>query len=240
MNQQAIQDYITGFGRRFLEADLLDKYFEMKIIPGYLAKNFPNARTVLDLGCGTGLYFWASFLPLLERLDGIDLYKEFISEADRVINLDKVPDGYQMAHEFLGQTFTLDDLHKLKAKRGNLVIADFRKHFPDPIASSRYDLVTEFGSIGEVQTNAEFIDVVKRSAEVLKQGGSMMFVNFLEREIDTPAQALGRFTPDSLELGEPLFHEAVQKSGMIMVDFNSVNQKEGPIKTFFYGFARKQ
>ncbi len=239
MNTRAIEDYVNGFGRRFLEANLLDKFFEMKIIPEYIKRNFPDAKVVLDLGYGTGLYFWASFLPSLEQLDGLDLYQEFLDEADRVINLNTVPEGYRLAHDYLHETFTVNDLHKLKTKRGTVVVGDFRKPFPESIASTQYDLITEFGSIGEVTTNSEFIEVIKRSAQLLKPNGSILFVNFLERQIDSSAQALGRYTPDSLQLREELFQQAVKEAGMEMIDFNTVEQPEGPIKTFFYGFARK-
>lgn len=235
-----VEAYITGFGRRFLEADLLEKFPEMKILPKYLKIHFPNAKTVLDLGCGTGLYFWASFIPSLRHLDGIDLYQEFINEADRVVNMDQVPEGYKLAHNYIGEPFVADDFKRLKAVRGAILVGDFRKPFPEPISSTQYDLITEFGSIGEVATNTEFIDVVKRSAALLRTGGAMMFANFLEHKVDSEAQALGRFTPDSLTLNEYLYRKAVQESGMEIVDFHAVDQPEGPIKTFFYGFALKK
>lgn len=33
MDEQAINEYVTGFGRRFLYKDVLDKFPETKIIP---------------------------------------------------------------------------------------------------------------------------------------------------------------------------------------------------------------
>lgn len=119
------------------------------------------------------------------------------------------------------------------------MVGDFRQSFPEAIQNTRYDLVTEFGSIGEVETNAEFIDVVERSAQLLNPNGAWLFVNFLERELDASAQVLGRFTPDSLQLGENLFHESVVSAGLKMVDFHAIDQPERVVKTFFYGFASK-
>lgn len=235
-----VESYVTGFGRRFLEADLLEKFPEMKVLPQYLKTHFSGAKDVLDLGCGTGLYFWASFLPSLQRIDGIDLYQEFVDEADRVVSLDQVPEGYRQAHEYIGESFTIEDLKRLKAARRTIAVGDFRKPFPEPIASTQYDLVAEFGSLGEVATHDEFTNVVKRSAALLHPGGAMMFVNFLERQVDSDAQALGRFTHDSLTLNEDLYRQAVKEAGMELVDFHAVDQPEGPIETFFYGFAIKR
>lgn len=125
MDQQAIKDYVTRFGRRFLYTDVLEKYPETKVIPSYAKGHFPKAETVLDLGFGTGIWFWASFLPSLERIDGFDLYQESLNEAERVLNLPEVPEGYIAAHAHIGDTYTLADFKKLQKAKGNLFIQDY-------------------------------------------------------------------------------------------------------------------
>ena len=58
MDERAIQDYVTGFGRRFLYEDVLDKFPETKMVPAFLKQHFANAEIVLDLGFGTGTLQW--------------------------------------------------------------------------------------------------------------------------------------------------------------------------------------
>lgn len=241
MDEQAIQEYVAGFGRRFLYKDVLEKFPETKIIPAFLKKNFFHAETVLDLGFGTGIWFWASFLPSLKRIDGFDIYQQALDEADRVLNLSEVPDGYMEAHKYLGESYTTEDFVKLREKRGNLLSQNYLASWPESIANIQYDLVTEYGGIGEVETNQQFKDIIKKSAQVLKPGGEMMFVNFLEKEVGELEKKLGRHTPDSLHLSTGLFEEAVEEAGMNMVEFHAIDHPEGmPImQTFFYGYASK-
>lgn len=241
MDELAIQQYVTGFGRRFLHKDVLNKFPETKIIPAFLKKHFPHAETVLDLGFGTGIWFWASFLPSLKRIDGFDIYKQALDEADRVLHLDEVPNGYAAAHEYIGETYTNKDFQKLRTARGNLIIQDYLQQWPEVISNTKYDLVTEYGGIGELATNQQFKEIIKKSSSVLKENGSMVFVNFLEKEVPDLEKKLGRHTPDSLQLGAPLFEEAVSEADMKMIEFYAIDNPDGmPImKTFFYGFATK-
>lgn len=241
MDEQAIQEYVTGFGRRFLYTDVLEKFPETKIIPAFLQEHFSRAETVLDLGFGTGIWFWASFLSSLKRIDGFDIYQQALEEADKVLNLSEVPEGFVAAHEYIGEKYTTEDFKKLKIARGNLLIQDYLAPWPESIANTQYDLVTEYGGIGEVETNQQFKDIIKKSTQVLKPGGSMMFINFLEREVGELEKKLGRHTPDGLHLGIELFEEAVQEAGIKMIEFHAIDNPEGmPImQTFFYGFATK-
>src|SRR6185437_935863 len=114
MDEQAIKEYVTGFGRRFLQKDVLEKFPETKIIPAFLKKHFSSVETVLDLGFGTGIWFWASFLPSLKKIDGFDIYQQALDEADRVLHLPEVPEGYIVAHEYIDEKYTSEDYKKLK------------------------------------------------------------------------------------------------------------------------------
>lgn len=241
MNKQEVQAYVTGFGRRFLQADVIEKYPETKIIPKYLKEHFSNAENVLDLGFGTGIWFWASFLPALKRIDGFDLYQESLDEVDRVLNLAQIPEGYTAAHEYLGTTYTTEDFKKLRDKRGSLFIKDYLTEWPEVIRNTHYDLVTEFGGIGELNSDQEFTDIIKKSADILKPGGYMMFVNFLEKAVPNLEKKLGRYTPEGLHLSTELYYHAVQEAGMTMVDFHAIENPEGmpTMKTFFYGYCQK-
>ena len=180
-------------------------------------------------------------MPTLKRIDGFDIYQQALDEADRVLNLPEAPIGYVAAHKYLGEAYTNADFQKLRDTRGNLIIQDFLQSWPEAIAGSEYDLITEYGGIGEVETNQQFKDVIAKSAAVLKPGGSMVFVNFLEKEVPDLERELGRYTPDGLKLGTPLFETAVVDAGMEMVEFHAIDNPIGmPImQTFFYGYATK-
>lgn len=109
----------------------------------------------MDLGFGTGLWFWASFLPALQQIDGIDLYQEALEEASRVFEVDRVSAGYRVAHAKVGQVFTLSDLKQLKQKRGRFAFQDYREAWPETILRTQYDLVTEHrGGLGQMNSEA--------------------------------------------------------------------------------------
>lgn len=242
MNIDPIVQYVTGFGRRFLYDNLLAKFPETKIIPKYIKDHFSKSEYVLDLGFGTSVWFWASFLPSLKRIDGFDLYQQALDEAERIINLDEIPEGYKIAHNFIEDHFSLEDWKRLKTAKGNLVIQDYRQPWPKTITQNKYDLITEYGGIGEVDSNQEFINIIKQSSKVLKPKGHMMFVNFLEKKttIGDIEKKLRRFTPDSLQLNTNLYKQATEEAGMNIIDFHAVDNPEGMpiIQTFFYGYAQ--
>ena len=109
-----------------------------------------------------------------------------LDEADRVLHLPEAPEGYVAAHKYISENYTQVDWKKLKKKRGNLFIQDYRDNWPKVITNSQYDLVTEYGAIGELETNQDFINIIKKSPSILKPGGYIMFLNFLEKEILEP------------------------------------------------------
>jgi len=238
---QVIRAYITGFGRRFLAADLLEKFPETKTIPSFIRSRFVAARTVLDLGFGTGIWFWASFLPALERIDGVELYQEALDEAERVLHLPEVPDGYAAAHNYLGESYTIEQFRELQRTRGHLVAGDVFGDWDPQIANSCYDLVTEYGGLGKLETTDQFMEIVARCAQVLNPGGAMFFVNFVEKQLTPIEKKLGEEIPQVLQWGLALFEQAVQAAGMELKEFYELDQPEGMtnIQTFMYGYATK-
>jgi len=237
---QLLKAYYEEFGGGYFQPGVFEQYPETKTIPGYIAEHFGGARHVLDLGFGTGLWFWASFLRSLERLDGIDEHPEALKEADKVFQAPAVPAGFQAAHARIGQDFTLNDVRRLKSKRGHFVFQDYRRSWPDVLCNTRYDLVTEHGGgFGTMSSDDEIVAVVRQVAQVLKPAGHVLFVNFvmapsaLERRI-------GRVAPPAFRLREELFRRAVEQAGLLMVDFHAL---AGPadmpgVEEFFYGYAQ--
>jgi hypothetical protein len=197
---------------------------------------------VLDLGFGTGLWFWASFLPSLERIDGIDLHPEALKEADKVFEAEEVPEGYRLAHERLGRQLTLGDLHKLKAKRGHFIIQDYRQPWPDVIARSRYDLVTEHGGgLGQMDSEDHVFQVIERAGDVLRPSGRFLFMNF-RMQPTSLEQKIGQAPSPGFRLSRELFFQGAARAGLRMVDFHAVERPSHMpgVHTLFYGYAQKQ
>jgi SAM-dependent methyltransferase len=241
MGTERIKAYYRTFGNGYQRDDIFRQYPETRLIPAYLRAHFADARLVLDLGFGTGLWFWASFLSSLERLDGIDSSPEALEEADRIFDQAGVPEGFRRAHENAGSTFTRSDLERLRAKRGRFYFFDYRAPWPAEIERERYDLVTEHGGgFGQMDSDQQLIDAVGRCAGVLKPAGRLLFVNFVmsPKPIE---EAVGKVPSPSFCLTQALFEDAVHRAGMHMVDFHTVEQPPDMpgIETFFYGFARR-
>jgi hypothetical protein len=193
------------------------------------------------LGFGSGLWFWASFLPALERIDGLDLYREALEEANRVFEVDQVPAGYRIAHEKIGQHFTLRDLKQLRQKRGYFAFQDYRKPWPEVIVRTRYDLVTEHGGgLGQMNSDIEVIAVIKKIAQVLKPAGHLLFMNFVMKP-SVLEQKLRGVTSPSWCLRPELFEEAMKQAKMKLLDFQALKPPADveDMEKFFYGYAQK-
>jgi SAM-dependent methyltransferase len=241
MNDGALDTYYRGFAERYFGADIFCEYPETKVIPAYLRKHFADARLVLDLGFGTGLWFWASFLPALQRLDGIDSDREALEAADRLFEFGEVPEGFRAAHEAAGSAFGPEDLKRLKGVRGRFVFQDYLQPWPPAIADQRYDLVTEHGGgFGQMDSDAQFRAAVARAGSVLRPGGRLMFANFAMRHSALEKQ-VGKAPSPAFHLRGELFVDAVARAGMRMVDFHVLPEPTDmpDVHTFFYGYAQK-
>ena len=86
-----------------------------------LCEGFGRPITVLDLGCGTGRYFWA--VRNATELVGIDVSEAMLAEARRPV-----------------------DAGRLEVARVTLVHGDFLTH---GLGQSRFDLVYSIGVLGE-------------------------------------------------------------------------------------------
>jgi SAM-dependent methyltransferase len=238
---QLLKVYYEEYGSGYLRPGVFEQYPETKTIPGYIAEHFGGARLVLDLGFGTGLWFWASFLRSLARLDGIDEHPEALREADTVFQAPAVPEGFQAAHARIGQEYTLNDLRRLQSKRGHFVFQDYRQSWPDVLCNTGYDLVTEHGGgFGTMRSDDEVIAVVRQVAQVLKPAGHVLFVNFVMAP-SAVERRIGQVAAPAFCLREELFMRAVAQAGLRMVDFHALARPADMpgVEKYFYGYAEK-
>ncbi len=236
MDRKLIDRYWNRYGKKYLSRDITKLYPETKVIPQYIRGNFPEARIVLDLGIGTGPWFWASFLPSLVKLDGIDLNPEALAAADRVFQVKCVPEGFALIHRRLGRKFSEEDLKSLAGKRGDFFFFDYTKPWPRQIRRNHYDLITEHGGgFGEMKNLEEVSATVKHCSKALKPDGCLLFVNF---EMNSHPGSR------SFRLNEEVFRHAAQGAGMKMIDFQvaAPTRKEriaSSVEKILYGYARK-
>jgi SAM-dependent methyltransferase len=241
MDNNLIEDYEGYFGRKYLSKDIFDYYPEATVIPQYLREHFPQAEIVLDLGFGSGLWFWASFLPSLKQLDGIDLYEEALDEANCLFRLDQIPDGYALAHSRIGDSFTMSDLVNLQSKAGNFIFQDYRMPWPEPVGTTKYDLVTEHGGgFGQMGSQEDITGVIKEIARVLKDDGYFFFLNFRMAYSLAMENQLDRVPKAGFHLSRKVLFECVRAGGMKMVDFHTVlhPQSKTGIERCYYGYAK--
>jgi hypothetical protein len=241
LDAQLIRAYFEEFGSKYRQAGIFHHYPETKTIPAYIMTHFAGAQVVLDLGFGTGLWFWASFLPSLRRLDGIDSHREALDEADKVFLAHEAPAGYRLAHRRVGGDFTLQDLHRLQTKRGRFVFQDYRLPWPAVLTGTRYDLVTEHGGgLGQMNSDEEVLAVVGQAARVLKPSGYMLFVNF-QMEPSALEARVGQVAAPGFHLRQELFERATKEAALRMLDFHTVDRPADMpnVETFFFGYAQK-
>ena len=233
MAENLIQRYFDFYSKHYFSKNIFGYYPETEFIPLYIKKHFEKAGVVLDLGFGTGLWFWASFLPNLERLDGIDLYPQALEFANRIFNKKRVPGGWLKAHQNIGDEITIHDIQRLKKHCGSYFFSDYRKRWPGGIRRNKYDLVTEHGGgLARVDSSDGLIRVIRKISRALKQGGYFFFMN-LEMEPDAVEKRLAEEAHlPTLKLNHELLVLAASKSSLVLKEY----QQTGNI---LYGYMRR-
>lgn len=203
---------------------------EIVVLPAYINSHFAKAQIVLDLGFGNNIWFWASFLPSLKKIDGIDISEKALKESEKILNADKLPSGYKEAHETLGSDFKLKDLHNLKNKKGNLIVQDYKGPWPGELLSTRYDLITEYDSFSELNNDQDFKNAIKKAASLIKPNGYLMLMDFKDNYISP-----------HLNLSQQLYLESIKEAKLELINLHTITKPEGMlnIEQFFYGFAQK-
>jgi SAM-dependent methyltransferase len=150
------EHYARRYRHRDDELDAVGSYQELIQWVGGVCDRFAHPIDVLDLGCGTGRYFWG--LRNVKTLTGLDASAPMLAEAETPTHADRI-----------------------RAERIELVNGDLASHrFP----GGSFDLVYSIGVLAEhVPLNRS---LVARVAGWLKPGGRFAFTTVDPQSPDVP------------------------------------------------------
>jgi SAM-dependent methyltransferase len=182
------EPYARRYRTRDDELDAVGSYQELVAWIGGVCDRFTAPIDVLDLGCGTGRYFWG--LRNVKMLTGLDASQPMLAEAKTPTHADRIG-----------------------AERIELVHGDLAAH---QFAANSFDLVYSIGVLAEhVPLNRR---LVERIAGWLRPGGRFAFTTIDPASPDVPrtparrvASALLPVVPGSA--GRRL-HERLMVGGM--------------------------
>lgn len=152
--------YDTEYARRYRtrdeELDRVGTYHELVRWIGGVGDRFAHPIDVLDLGCGTGRYFWA--LRRVNTLTGIDASEPMLAEAARPTHAEDITAA------------------SVRLVHGDLATHDF--------TAGSFDLVYSIGVLAEhvALTRA----LAERVARWLKPGGRFAFTTVDPASADVP------------------------------------------------------
>lgn len=174
-------DYARKYRGRDEELDAVGTYHELVKWVGELCGRFDHPIDVLDLGCGTGRYFWG--LRNVRTLTGIDASGPMLAEAEHPTHADRIT-----------------------APQITLIHGDLSTH---QFAPGSFDLVYSIGVLAEHVALTRTL--ATRVAQWLKPGGRFGFTTIDPGSPDVPktmprraASTLLPFVPGGL--GEQLHH----------------------------------
>ncbi|HEX6163641.1 MAG TPA: class I SAM-dependent methyltransferase, partial [Vicinamibacterales bacterium] len=156
------EQYARRYRDRDEELDAVGSYQELVQWIGGVCDRFAGPIDVLDLGCGTGRYFWG--LRNVKTLTGLDASAPMLAEARTPIHADQI-----------------------RAARIELINGDLASH---GFAAGSFDLVYSIGVLAEhVPLNRP---LVERVAAWLRPGGRFAFTTVDPQSPDVPKTAARR------------------------------------------------
>ena len=180
-------EYARRYRSRDEELSGVDSYHALIEWIGTVCDRFPHPIDVLDLGCGTGRYFWG--LRKVKSITGLDASAPMLAEAARPTH----------AAQIKTREITLIN--------GNLVTHKF--------AHGSFDLVYSIGVLAEhVALNRA---LVERVATWLRPGGRLAFTTIDPASPDVPRTLQRRIATALLPLAGPVrpaLHERLMVGGM--------------------------
>ena len=185
-------NYDDTYARRYRtrddELDAVGSYQELVEWIGGVCDRFAQPIDALDLGCGTGRYFWG--LHNVKTLTGLDASESMLAEAKTPTHADRI-----------------------RARRIALIRGDLASH---DFSRNSFDLVYSIGVLAEhMPLNRS---LVTRVAGWLKPGGRFAFTTVDPQSPDVPKTPARRIASAVLPIvpGEPgrRLHERLMAGGM--------------------------
>ena len=180
-------DYARRYRRRDEELSGVDSYHALIDWIGGVCDRFAHPIDVLDLGCGTGRYFWG--VRNVTSITGLDASAPMLAEAAQPTH----------AADIKTRAITLIN--------GNLVTHQF--------AGGSFDLVYSIGVLAEhVALNRA---LVERVARWLRPGGRFAFTTIDPASPDVPRTLQRRVATALLPVtgpAQPALHERLMVGGM--------------------------
>ena len=149
-------DYARRYRSRDDELAAVDSYHALVTWIGDVCDRFSHPIDVLDLGCGTGRYFWG--LRHVNTLTGLDASAPMLAEAARPTHASEI------------------SARDVKLTRGDLQTHEF--------AAGSFDLVYSIGVLAEHVALTRTL--VERVARWLKPGGRFAFTTVDPQSPDVP------------------------------------------------------
>jgi SAM-dependent methyltransferase len=149
-------DYARRYRRRDEELERVDTYHALVRWVGDVCRRFDHPIDALDLGCGTGRYFWG--LHNVKTLTGIDASEPMLVEARRPAHAEAIA------------------VQQISLIHGDLASHDF--------ARASFDLVYSIGVLAEHVALTRALAV--RIAQWLRPGGRFAFTTIDPESPDVP------------------------------------------------------
>lgn len=158
-----LEYYIRYYGNEYKQNQGLD------IIIGVI-KKYSQIGSWLDLGGGSNTPFWKMFFPKLNRIVSADISQEAFVLSKLIVNEFYESPCYSKTRELFG-TLNNDDI-KIEYIRMNLLSEEI-------FFDNYFDNITQFGLLGLMKTEQEFINKTKEILRYLKENGVYIGVNWI-------------------------------------------------------------
>lgn len=133
----------------------------------------------LDIGAGSNSLLWAIALKEVKTIECCDIRIEAFKPAYDFLTAGKLPQCYlDVLKKFNKNT---RDFICLQEKIAYYHVFDAFKTWPDKMERS-YDLITEFGTFGQVNTPTEFINSVSYANAHLANKGKLIGANWIRQK----------------------------------------------------------